>query len=128
MTATTIRTPVATCQRIGIGPLRLRLYRTPGIGTRLVAAFVTRGDDAAAREETSLATDFHSDHLARLRAKEVAANAPQAQDSTGKFHDELTGEWGGQGYSIPAAKLAAIADYDARNAEISRLRRAGEVD
>ena len=118
---------VATCRRIALGPLRLRLYRTPEIGTRLVGAFVTRADDPAAREETAFAADFHSDHLARMRA-EKDSTLPDATDRTGQSHQGLTGHWGDQAYTIPATKLAAIADYDARTAELARLRMAGEAD
>lgn len=130
MTATVISAPasgVATCRRLAIGPLRLRLYRTPEIGTRFVAAFVTRADDPAAREETSIAADFHSDHLARMRA-EADPTLPVAADAAGKEHEGRTGYWGGVEYNVPAAKLAAISDCDARSREISRLRKAGEVD
>lgn len=127
MTASVISAPVATCRRLAIGPLRLRLYRTPEIGTRLVAAFVTRADDPAAREETAIAADFHSDHLARVNAQ-LDPTLPSATDASGKVHEGRTGYWGGVEYSVPATKLAAIADCDARNSEISRLRKAGEVD
>lgn len=118
---------VATCRKIALGPLRLRLYRTPEIGTRLVGAFVTRADTPAAREETAFGADFHSDHLARLRA-EQDPTLPDAIDAAGVKHQGLTGHWGDQAYTIPAAKLAAIADCDARNAELVRLRKAGALD
>jgi hypothetical protein len=118
---------VATCRRLAIGPLRLRLYRTPEIGTRLVGAFVTRADNPEAREETALGVDFHSDHLARMRA-EQDASLPTATDASGSEHRGLAGHWGGVAYTIPAAKLAAIADHDARNAELIRLRKAEVLD
>jgi hypothetical protein len=100
---------------------------TPEVGTRFVGAFVTRGDSPEAREETALAVDFYSDHLARVRA-EKNVTLPTADDSGGVTHNALTGEWGGKEYTIPASTLAAIANYDSRNAEIARLRRSGDLD
>jgi hypothetical protein len=122
-------TPTQT-RSLSIGPLRLRFSRSAEVGTRFQLAMVTRATDPQAREETGLAAEFKSDHLLHARA-EVDKTLPTASAPDGTVVHGRRAHWG-EDIVVDAAKLAAIAAYDARieadRDRSSELAAAGYID